>query len=367
MDEFNYFKKSLLSIVFFLFPVTISLSQNTMLIHGKSDVIPISISTIDSVTFSSSDTIHNIFDYTKQITDLGKRIDRLEIVVDSLMLVSKTHDKTNTPPSEYNNVIRSIQRLGYGAPEQSIPSYKRAYEKGFRILLCDLIFTKDSVPVCFHDTYIGEWSWHVCYHDGTEVPKRPQEGDRVYIKDATYEELNQKFDFGISAGEEYIGTKLLKFQDMLSFCKRLGVELYIEVKEMDKKQAPIACRLVQQYGMENKVSWSGDSNMKYIVELLPMARVSTMPRDITDEAIAELNSFKTGANRVFFFGWNSTQLNEGIIKKLIDNGIEYEMGTIDTEDGVLEYMNQSDCYNYCTGIESNTIIAGKVLKENSIR
>ena len=70
---------------------------------------------------------------------------------------------------QYNNAkqsidysqIRSISRLGYDVyneetpPEQSEESYRLAIEKGFPILLCDLRFTKDGVPVCFHDDYIN--------------------------------------------------------------------------------------------------------------------------------------------------------------------------------------------------------------------
>lgn len=273
----------------------------------------------------------------------------------------------NLPPphTHYDSVMRSIQRLGLGSPRQSIISYKRAYDEGFRILLCDLLFTKDNIPVCFHDSYIGENQTYVRYKDGSEVQMYPEIGSRDSIHNLTYDELNEKYDFGIYGGYEYKDTKLLKFEDILKFVRDFDVELYVEVKEMNKQQAYQICRQVKKIGIESKVSWAGNENMKYIVDNNPLARVSTMPYQITDDDIVFLLSLKTGRNKVFFFGWNETILDESIVKKLYDNEIQFEMGTIDDEIEILNYLKQGVAYQYCTGIESNTIIAGKVIYENS--
>lgn len=343
--------------------IGVGLSQ-TMLIHGESRIIPISVNSVDSITFPREDTSKDLNYYLDKVDSLEKCVLDLKCTVDSFKSATSSYSYEYTPPTYYNNSIRSIQRLGYGVPRQSLVSFKRAYEEGFRILLCDLVFTKDSIPICFHDTYIGENQTYVRYKDGSEVEMRPVESERVYIRDVTFEELNEKYDFGIYAGEQYAGTKVMRLSEALLLCKRLGVELYIEVKEMDEKQSKIACDIVQRYGMTGRVSWSGDNNMIYVVHNIPSARVSTMPKQITDDYIKELISFKTGLNSVFFFGWNQTILNEEIVDKLIENNIEFEMGTIDSEEGVINYMNQGDAYNYCTGIESNNVIAGKVLLGN---
>ena len=332
-------------------------AQFYMNVHKKDGQInSYDTNKVDSVTFEKTS-----FSQGYNLDSLLHRVETLEKRVDSLSMSLSHQVGTYTPPTYYNSVVRSIQRLGYGVPRQSLISMRRAYDEGFRILLCDLVFTKDSVPVCFHDNYIGENQTYVCYSDGTPVPMRPNIEERDSIVKLTYDELNAKYDFGVYAGNEYKGTKLLKFGEMLLLARNLGVELYVEVKQMDEKQAKIACKMVQQYGMTAKTSWSGDSNMKYVVANIPTARVSTMPKQITEEAISELVSFKTGSNSVFFFGWNVTILNDDIVSKLIENEIEYEMGTIDTTTGVIDYFNQGDSYYYCTGIESNLIIAGKVM------
>lgn len=352
-------RKIIINLAFLLLSNVYLLAQEAMTIHhNNGSQTNIQLLSIDSVTFTSNTNgVLTIESFIEKINSLESRINELEKRNDSFseLLIA--------PPSYYNNVMRSINRLGIGQPRQSIVSYKRAFNKGFRILLCDLLFTKDSIPVCFHDLYIGQNQQYVRMKDGSDIQMYPPEGERDSIHCMTYEELNEKYDFGIYGGEEFKGTKLLKLEDMLNLVKNLGCELYIEVKEMDEKQSITACRLVKKYGLESRVSWTGDENMRYVVDNIPTARVSTMPYQITEHDISFLSSLKTGYNHVFFFGWNDTILNSIIVDKLIDNEIAYEMGTIDDEIDLNDYLNKSEAYKYCTGIESNTIIAGKVLYE----
>ena len=132
---------------------------------------------------------------------------------------------------------------------------------------------------------------------------------------------------------------------------------------MNEEQCKLACDLVKAYRMVDKTSWSGTTpQMKYVVANIDTARVSTMPQTLSDEVISDLVSLKTGKNKVFVFGWDTTVLSKELVKKLIENDLEFEIGTIDTEDGIKNYFNQGDEYYYCTGISSNSVVAGKVLE-----
>ena len=282
-------------------------------------------------------------------------------------VISDVKDNTkeieNIKANTYQNVIRSINRIGYDVyngstpPQQSIKSFKMAYDKGFRVLLCDLRFTSDNVPVLHHDDNINTYALNA---DGSEIQ------DTVLIAETTYEKLLE-YDYGLYKGQQYKGTKIMHLKDMLKLCKKLGCELYIEVKYMNEAQCKIAFDLVRMYAMENKTSWCGDTHkpdMRYVINNIDTARVSTMPQEITDSCIDTLNSLKTGKNEVFFFAWDTTELSEELVKKLIDKNIKFEFGTIDTEAAILNYFKQDDIYYYCTGIESNKLIAGKVILEN---
>lgn len=299
------------------------------------------------------DYINSFINYNTMIDLKENRISNIE---------NNISEMSNVKPLLYNN-IRSICRIGYDVynsetpPQQSIESFKMAYAKGFRILLCDLRFTSDNVPVLHHDNSINTYAKNI---DGTNI------SNTVTIAGNTYSTL-QNYDYGIYKSDKYKGTKIMHLKDMLKLCRKLGVELYIEVKSMNEEQAKITCNLVKMYAMENKTSWSGTSQqMQYVINNIDIARVSTMPQNIQDSTINHLVNLKTGKNKVFFFAWDTTQLTKELVQKLIKNDIEFEIGTLDTEDDILNYFKQDDVYYYCTGISSNKIVAGKVILENEI-
>lgn len=268
----------------------------------------------------------------------------------------------NTWTYQYNNItqfldfsqIRSISRLGYDVysektpPEQSEESYRLAVENGFTILLCDLCFTKDSVPVCFHDEYINRIARD---ENGQEL-----END-IKIADLTYEEI-LKYDFGIYKGEQYKGTRILKLEEMLRLAQRLNTELYIEIKSGTKSEIGKAVNLSKQFGL--KISWAGTTYEEClaVVEADNTARISTMPRIIRDIEIQELLSLKRENNEVFFFTYDTAILTDEVLNKLRDERIPFEKGTIDSEVENVNYLTEN--YQYCTGVESNRIVASKI-------
>ena len=304
-------------------------------------------------------TLTNNESYINEFISFGTLID---LKSEQISKVEKQLEKT-TKLLDYNNTIRSICRIGYDVyssetpPEQSIASYKLAYETGFRILLCDLRFTSDNVPVLCHDANINTYAKN---NDGTDI------STTVTISSTTYSDL-LNYDYGIYKGTQYKGTKIMHLKDMLKLCRNLGCELYIEVKAINEEQAKIACDLVKMYRMEDKTSWAGTTpQMQSVINNIDTARVATMPRTIKDSTINGLNVLKTGKNEVFFFAWDTTELSQELVNKLIANDIKFEMGTLDTKSDILNYFNRNDLYYFCTGISSNKIVAGKVILENEI-
>lgn len=258
----------------------------------------------------------------------------------------------------YDNVIRSIQRIGDGMdyPHHTLDAFKDAYKKGFRILLCDLIFTKDNIAVCNHDSYLNENYKDTYDSDGNLVST----DQPIYIGKNTYETLS-KYNYG------GMGYPLLKFTDMLKLVRKLGVELYIEIKGMNESQAKIACDLVKKFDMVERTSWVGTStSMKWIINDIDTARVSTMPKEITDDVISKMIDLKTEKNKVFIFGWDTTILTQEIVDKLITNDIAFEQGTLHSAQEIVDYFKRGDEYYYCTGIETNSLISGKVLLEDAL-
>lgn len=300
-----------------------------------------------------------------KLSSVGKISEEIEKISEE---ISGIENKTDfiIPYSQpnYDAVVRSIERIGDGMsyPHHSENAFKEAYKKGFRILLCDLRFTSDNIGVCFHDDFLNQHYKDVYNSEGKLVDT----GNPIYVNKKTYAELSQ-YDYGLYKGQAYKGYPLLKFEEMLILSKKLGVELYVEVKSMTQPQAKIACELVEKHGMSEKTSWSGAlQQMQYVITNIQTARVSTMPSEVTDKVIQDLVSLKTGRNKVFVFGWDTTTLTDAIIEKLITNNIAFECGTPKNETEILNYFKKGSAYYYCTGIETSSIIAGKVILENEL-
>ena len=270
------------------------------------------------------------------------------------------------PSTNYDNVIRSINRIGYDVynpntpPEQSIESFKLAYNKGFRILLCDLRFTKDNVPVCIHDATINSVARNI---DGSEI------SETITVAEKNLAELN-RYDFGIKKGNIYSGTGILTLDEMCKLVKNLGVELYIEVKdslEGADEKINKAVNIVRKYGLKN-VSWAHDNVKKFgnFTKIAPEYRIGTMPLEMNTTKINELLSLKTSQNSLFWFAWDTSPLPIEIVNLMQKNNIEFEVGTIDSKSSLFDWFNSNELKQYCTGISSNKIVAGKVILENEI-
>lgn len=291
------------------------------------------------------------------LSNIGQSFDEVRQEIDSL------DSKVNRVTIDYNKIVRSIQRIGAGyGQHNSVLAFKKAYKAGWRIITADLLFTSDGVPVCCHDHYINQYENVVYDANGVKVPTT----NPVYIKDNTWATLST-YDFGKEYGAEFVGGKLPRLDEVCDLCKRLGIELYIEVKEMGtQEQANAAAKIVRNHGISKQTSWAcgTTTQCQMVLNAITDARVGTMPSTLTTSIIDGLIALKNEKNKVFIFGWDTTQLTESIVSRLADNSIEFEMGTPTTAQAIIDYYNQGEVYKYCTGIQCNTIIAGKVVHDN---
>ena len=144
-----------------------------------------------------------------------------------------------------------------------------------------------------------------------------------------------------------------------------------ETYSFDHKRGKLVAKLeaiVKKYNMKEKVSFAADSknSLELILSHLPYTRVATMPYTINDNTINDLLSINNGKCKLFFLAWDATTLSDDIVKKLIDNNIDFEFGTLNTKEKVKEYFNRDNIYLYCAGVESDVLHIGNILKELEI-
>lgn len=262
--------------------------------------------------------------------------------------------------------VSTSNRLGLyvysdnAAPEQSIAGYDKAYKNGNRIMVCDLRFTKDKVPVCFHDEEIA----YARQADGS-VP-----GWKPAISKLTLNELNN-FDYGIKWGKQYKGTKALTLARMAKWIKEHpDTELYIEAKvdnmsdTLLKKTAAILekYRITDRSSILFPVSESTDTRPKRMHRISPSLRIGIFKYTLGNVLYQQLKSAKGPQNEVFVWCWSKTDLDSTTVQKLRSLNAQFESGTLDKFDDIINYYAKGSAYAYVSGLETDGAVFIRALK-----
>lgn len=192
-----------------------------------------------------------------------------------------------------NASVKGIAHRGYStvAPENTLPAFKLAKEKGFSYVECDVVWTSDNEPVIMHDTTINRTARNM---DGTALV------DTLAIKDITLDNA-LTYDFGIWKGVQYEGTKIPKFDEFILYCKKLNLHPYIELKAtITEEQAIILVNICKKHGMIRRVTWiSGiHQSLVYISNLDNSARLGFLG-NLSETLIGYVEELKTEKNEVF--------------------------------------------------------------------
>ena len=236
--------------------------------------------------------------------------------------------------------VRSVAHRGVSseAPENTLPAFRLAAERGFSSVETDLHFTKDSVPVCIHDGSIDRTS-----------------NGSGNVADMTLEELRQ-YDFGSWMGEEFAGTRIPTFEEYLSLCKNLGLQPYIELKTGAAEQIQQLVETVNRYGMRGRVSWiSFEPALLNHVRLCDdEARLGCLISEFNVQTVNTPRGLRSGKNEVFL---SSCVCSDWIVEECRRASFPLELWTLDTEE---EFAAVDP---YVTGVTSDTMCYGQYLYE----
>ena len=271
-------------------------------------------------------------------------VSRFEIVTSQMVALKSDVKQMTDKVSIRHDYLESIARLGYDIakdstpPQQSILSYKEAYRHGYRIMLADVRWTSDLVPVAVHDATINAVARNA---DGTTI------SDQVAVSSSTLAQLNE-YDFGIIKGDEYAGLKVMRIADFVPLCKKLNCEMYLEIKNLEGTIADISTEklnalkaILDKYNIGNKCTFICDNNLQInkIHAVFPDARIGQVyTANVVGENLTKvinwLLAVKTDKNDVFLYLYDETvmtgQISNDLISLCVANGIGIEYTEVKT-------------------------------------
>lgn len=245
-----------------------------------------------------------------------------------------------------NTFMKAVAHRGYStiAPENTLPAYILAAQKGFRYVECDVSFTSDGVPVLLHDSTINRTS------NGTGA-----------INNLTLATV-RTYDFGSWKSSAYTGTKIPTLEEFLVLCRNLGLHPYIEIKSdftYTDAQIRSIVDMVNKYGLRNNASIISFS-LNYLTIIKnydPYIRIGYVVNSVTSTIIQQAETLQTETNEVFLDseGYTGTQ-----ITYCSDANIPLEIWTIDNTSTILSL------HDYVSGVTSNNKHAGFIKFEKSM-
>ena len=249
-----------------------------------------------------------------------------------------------------------------GAPENTLPAYKLASQKGFKYVECDVAFTSDGVAVLLHDSTIDRTS------DGTGAIASltlAQAQSYIYNK-IQYSGVDETVP-------GYDSVTIPTFEDFIKLCKDLALHPYIELKSdgaYTEAQIQSIVDMVEAAGMKGKVTYISfnPTYLGYVKDYNDEARLGFVVFDassspspgLTQANIDVALALRTGKNDVFM---DSRVMTDSACTLCLSNHIPLETWGICNNDTTSAILALNP---YFTGVTSNKYDAGKVLYDDAI-
>ncbi len=246
---------------------------------------------------------------------------------------------------ENRNLI-PIARLGYRPytgdyPQQSIESYRQAYEKNHRILLCDIRLTQDGKTVCCHDDDISRV--------GAKLGEVLVEKDSVLISQIKLEEL-LKYDFSCDKGNVK-PLPILQLEAFIKLCAELdGVTPCLELKVDLTDKMDYIVELVKKYGFEKNIMFvCGEKNARVVAKMLPECVIGDWVYAATDSIIERMASY--GVKTFVYVGKEGKQpetVNKKTYAKAKALGVDLGYTYISNRERELfDRLREMEVFKYC--------------------
>ena len=133
--------------------------------------------------------------------------------------------------------LEAHRGVGTEYPENTLPAFEAAVNQGYAVIELDLKFTADNRCVVLHDRSVKRTGRT---HAGEPAPD-------LKISELTYDEADL-YDYGLWKSEEFRGTRIPLFSDVLEFAKEHKIPLKIDncYENFTPEQREILYSLIEQ-------------------------------------------------------------------------------------------------------------------------
>lgn len=190
------------------------------------------------------------------------------------------------------SVFQETQFVGHARyysdslPNNSLVLYNYLIDEGYRVIECDVLFTKDNVPVLCHEMNLKEIA-------------KDEHGNAVEIEipELTFNEL-ELYDFSISGGGK---ISITTFKQIVMLAKRRNVciEVDIEKYNFSFEQCKILYSIVENAGMLDKVMWEVSKNNFWMFVRLDKKLIYQIDHCLALKNVESKTAFLNGENRRF--------------------------------------------------------------------
>ncbi|MBP3774524.1 MAG: glycerophosphodiester phosphodiesterase family protein [Bacteroidaceae bacterium] len=234
----------------------------------------------------------------------------------------------------YGDIQMVCHRAYNGYPENTYVGIAKAVEMGYKMIECDIAFTKDDVAILSHDATLERCS------NGTGR-----------TTDYTLEEL-QQFDFGSWAGEQFAGERVCTLESILQLCKANNVVLELDCAtkaRFPNTRFQQVYDLVKSYGMLGSTIWCDNIEpLRILLDIDPNLIVSISSMTSTYQVDRGMEIFRKA--RITDCSVPFAYLSENLVKYIHSKGMYVKTWTVDEVDDVKWALKIG-----CDHILSNTI------------
>ena len=239
------------------------------------------------------------------------------------------------------------------APENTLPAFRLASERGFNWVECDVRYTADDVAVIIHDSTIDRTS------DGSGA-----------VAELTLAQL-RTYDFGSWKSLDYAGTPIPTLEDFLMCCNRLGLNAVIDYSgngsNLTYARTISLLDSISKCGMNGHVMLmlaGGDKYvfqrlMSYIVSLnaYNLVSVTCLWDEPTDDDKASVKYWRDRGYAVSL-SIDQTGVSDELMEFCADNDIPVNVYTVNST-ATVETLAEEGCVSWIT---SDSILAQDYIK-----